>query len=271
MSTSYLNREQADLPESIWSAIDEAAGQAAADLLTGRRFLDLDGPYGLGLTALEVGADDFCRQPSENEAGAILSRAISLPMIRRSCELSIRRVAAHLQMGQPLDLSPVEDAAEAVARREEEFIYYGQKDFGLDGLLTADGRHSRPASDWSKVQNALDDVLRAVDALDGAGFHGPYALALSPSRYNNLFRRYEGSDMIQLDHLRRLCELGVFKAPIDGAVVVDAHVGRIVVGQDVRTGYSANDGIHYSLFVSESAGLLLQEPEAICTLDGKSK
>lgn len=262
----YLNREATGLPAEIWGKIDAAAVRAAKDILTGRRFLDLQGPHGIGLTAIELGADNFCREPGPEEAGAVMSRAISVPMLRKSCRLSIRRIEAHRHMGQPLDLSAVEDAAEAVARREEEFIYYGQSEFGLEGLLTAKDRNAVKCTDWTKVEQALNDVLSGVDALDKAGFHGPYALALSPDHYNNLFRRYEGTDMLQLDHLRRLCELGVYKAPIEGAVLIDAHAGRLVLGQDIATGFSANDGINYHLFVSESIALLLDEPKAVCTL-----
>ena len=262
----YLNREQANLPEGIWGRIDEAAARAARDLLTARRFLELEGPYGIGLTAIEVGEDNFCRQSNTDEAAAITSRAISMPMVRKDCQLSIRRVEAHQHMGQPLDLRPVEDAAEAVARREEEFIYYGQSDFGLEGLLTANGRTEVNAGDWSKVEQALNDVLNGVDVLDRSGYHGPYALVLSPPHFNQLFRRYEGTDMLQLEHLRRLCELGVYKAPIaDAAVLLDGHVGKLVLGQDVQAGFSRNDGIYYHLFVSESIVLRLEEPEAVCT------
>src|SRR4051812_49834190 len=110
-----LNRGQAPFPSSIWKAIDEAASQAARDRLTGRRFLDLEGPFGVGLTTIEVGNDDYCRQPGPEEAGAILGRAIPGPMNRKSFRLSLRRVAGHIDNGQPLDLSQALDAADAVA------------------------------------------------------------------------------------------------------------------------------------------------------------
>ena len=35
--------------------IEEAAVSAARDILSGRRIIDVEGPYGLGLTAVEVG------------------------------------------------------------------------------------------------------------------------------------------------------------------------------------------------------------------------
>ena len=118
------------------------------------------------------------------------------------------------------------------------------------------------------MEQALSDVLAAVRRLDAGGFRGPYSLVLSPARYNALFTRYEGSDMLQLDHLRRLCESGVYKAPVDGALLIDSRAGSLRVGQDLEVGYSANDGIHYKLFVSESLVLVLDEPGAVCTLEG---
>jgi uncharacterized linocin/CFP29 family protein len=262
----YLNRMVTPLPPALWARIDDTAVQAMKKVLTGRRFLDLDGPYGVGLTSVEVGVDAFCREPAEGEASAVLSRAKSVPMIRKSFQLSIRQVEAYLTMGHPFEDSAIEEAAYAVAKREEEFIYYGQPDFDVEGLLTAKNRHQIQGGSWSQVEQALDDVLRAVTTLDDNGFHGPYALILSSSLYNNLFRRYEGTDMLQLDHLKRLCQRGVFKAPIEGAVVIDDRGGKLVLGQDLMAGYSANDGIHYHLFLSESIVPCLDEPRAICTL-----
>lgn len=267
----YLNRDAASFDPELWEAIDKTAVETARDVLTGRRFLEVEGPYGAGLTSVEVGEDGYCREPDPGEAGAVISRAISVPMIRKAFQLSIRRIEATRAIGQPLNLAAVADAAEAVARREEEFIYYGQGDFGLQGLLTADGRQKQPGGDWSKTEQALEEVLGAVNRLDAAGFHGPYALALSPTLYNALFRRYEGTDMLQLEHLRRLCELGVHKAPIEGGVVVDPHVGRLVIGQDLAAGYSGQDGIHHDLYLSESAVLMVEEPGAVCTIGGGSR
>ncbi len=265
-----LNRSQAPFPAQIWKAIDEAAASAARDRLTGRRFLDLEGPFGVGLTAIEVGNDDYCRQPGPDEAGAIMGRAIPLPMIRKSFRLSIRRVAAHILNGQPLDLSPAENAAEAVADREEELIYSGTPPFGLFGLMTIDGRQQVNGGDWTGPETALQDVLKATTQLDNAGFRGPYALSLSPVLYNNLFRLYPGSDVIGLDHLRRLCTAGIYKAAIEGGVLVDTSAGVLILGQDMAAGYSNQDGVHYHLYVSESIVLRIDNPKAICVIAAKA-
>src|SRR5437773_12323893 len=106
-----LNRGLAPFPAEVWKMIDDAAVGAARDRLTGRRFLDLQGPFGVGLTAIEAGNDDYCGQPSPDDAGAVMGRAISVPMLRRAFRLSVRRIAAYLENGQPLDLTPAQDAA----------------------------------------------------------------------------------------------------------------------------------------------------------------
>lgn len=261
-----LNRDRAPFPSSIWQAIDEAAAQAARDRLTARRFLDLEGPFGVGLTTIEVGNDDYCRQPGPDEAGAVMGRSISLPMLRKSFRLSIRRVAAHVENGQPLDLSPAQDAAEAVADREEEFIYRGQPDFGLVGLLTMESGLRVAGTDWVAPESALQDVLGAATRLDDSGYRGPYALALSPGLYNNLFRLYPGTDVLALEHLRRLCTAGIYKTAIEGGVLVDTRVGVLILGQDMSAGYSSQDGVHYHLYVSESIVLRIDEPGAICVI-----
>lgn len=263
----YLNRNQAPFGPELWDAIDEAAIGAARALVTGRRFLEVEGPFGVGLTSVELGNDGYCREPGGDEAGAVISRAVSVPMIRKSFKLSIRRLAAH-ELGQPLDLNPVEEAAEAVARREDEFIYQGNPDFGVEGLMTAKARQTQKGGDWKKVDQALADVVEAVTKLDEAGFPGPYALALSPALYNSLFRRYEGTDLLQLEHLKRVCEDGIFKAPIEGGVVLDPErVGPLLIGQDLMCGYTGNDGVHHSMFVNASMVLRIDDPQAICTIN----
>ncbi|QLH40517.1 MAG: bacteriocin family protein [Defluviicoccus sp.] len=266
----YLNRSQAPFGEAIWELIDAAAVAAARSRLTARRVLDVDGPYGPGLTTIEVGNDGYCRQPAPDEAGSVIGRAVSVPMLRKSFKLSVRRLAAYLENGMPFDLAPVEDAAEAVAAREEETVYTGVPGFGLEGLLTAEGHSHIDGGDWADLDQVLADVVAAVTKLDDAGLRGPYALVLSPALYNGLFRRYPGSDLLQLEHLRRLFDRGVHKASIEGGVVVDPRVGPLIVGQDLEAGYIGHDGIHYELYLSESIVLRLDDPEAICTITPKS-
>ncbi|MBI5163686.1 MAG: encapsulin [Magnetospirillum sp.] len=261
-----LNRDRAPFGAEVWASIDATAADAARALLTARRFLDVDGPFGLGLTAVEAGSDEFADRPEGSEAVAILGAAVSVPMLWTGFGLSLRRVAALAEHGQPLDLAPATHAAEAVARLEERLIYYGDAKAGLAGLMTAGGSTVVEGGDWLRIDQALKDVLTAVTTLDEAGFRGPYALAVGPRLYNGLFRRYDNSDMLQVEHLGRLCTRGIHKAPIEGAVLVDPRVGRLMIGQDLMAGFSASDGIHCRLFLSESLVLKLDDAAAVCSI-----
>jgi uncharacterized linocin/CFP29 family protein len=262
---STLDRDRAPFPAELWQAIDAAAVTAARAQLTARRFLDVDGPFGLGLTTIEGGGDRR-HGPEGDEAVAVMGRAVPVPMLWRAFPLSLRRLSAHIEHGQPLDLTPVETAAEAVARLEDRLVYYGDAAAGLLGLLGSPGGREVAGGDWSRVDEALRDVLAAVTALDDAGFRGPYALVAAPALYNGLFRRYADSDLLQVEHLGRLCTLGIFKAPIDGAAVVDARVGRLVVGQDLAAGFAWSDGVQARLYLSESLVLRFDEPGAVCRI-----
>jgi uncharacterized linocin/CFP29 family protein len=191
-------------------------------------------------------------------------------MIYRRFAISKRRIAAFHQMGQALNLKAAEDAAQAVAAREEEFVYHGQPDFHLSGLLNAAGRQSIKGGNWDNVDEVLDDVITAVNLLDARGYRGPYGLALAPELYNNLFRRYPGSDLLQIEHLKRLCTRGIVKAGIEGGVLVARDVGSIVLGQDLQISYLSTDAAHEHFAISESFVLKIEAPDAICTIPGQA-
>jgi uncharacterized linocin/CFP29 family protein len=245
--------------------VEQAATAAARDIITGRRIIDVEGPYGLGLTTLEVGNDDVCREPAPGEASAVVSHALSIPMIYRRFSLSKRRIAASQETSQPLNLKVAEDAGQAVAAREEGFVYQGSPDFRLFGLLNVEGRNVLKGK-WGNVDEVLDVVLSAVNILDGKGYRGPYGLALAPALYNNLFRRYAGTELLQIEHLKRLCTRGIVKADIQGGVLVAKDVGSIVLGQDMHVNYLAPDAAHEHFTVSESMVLKIEAPDAICTI-----
>ncbi|HEY7557873.1 MAG TPA: family 1 encapsulin nanocompartment shell protein [Candidatus Binatia bacterium] len=265
-----MNREISSnlVTSDLVQRLQDAAVAAARDTISGRRIIDVEGPYGTGLTTVEVGNDDISREPAPGEASAVVSRALSVPMIFRRFAISKRRIAAWQEMGQPLNLKAAEDAGQAVAEREEEFIYQGEADFHLGGLLTIAGRQTLKSANWSNIEGVMEDVITAVNMLDNKGYRGPYGLALAPELYNNLFRRYPGSDLLQIEHLKRLCTRGIVKAAIDGGVLVSREVGSIVIGQDLQIFHLNSDGAHEHFSASESIALKVEAPDAICTITG---
>ena len=86
-----------------------------------------------------------------------------------------------------------------------------------------------------------------------------------------MFRRYPGSELLQIEHLKRLCTRGIVKADIEGGVLVARDVGSIVVGQDLQVTHLSSDAAHEQFAVSESLVLKIEAPDAICTITNDSR
>jgi uncharacterized linocin/CFP29 family protein len=264
MANKFLLREDAPLDAATWKAIDATVISAAKSFLAGRRILPVEGPYGLGMKGIPMMDDRL-------EGGLISSSFVPVQFIQTSFLLAKRDVAAHERDGLPLDTCAVADAAIESARIEDNLIFNGAQN--IAGLFSCEGSGSSPLSSWEKVGNAADDVIRAITRLDTAGFHGPFALALAPARYNLLLRRYPQSDGTEMEHIRTMVTDGVVKAPIleKGGILIapGTQFASIVLGQDLAAGFigPVEESLEFS--VSESLTLVIRDPGSICVLAEK--
>jgi uncharacterized linocin/CFP29 family protein len=227
--------------------------------------LDLEGPYGLGLKSVPL-------QDVAMASGLIASQTLPLVLIQEEFDLGARDLASFEAGGITLDRSAVAQAAIAVAQREDALIFSGSEELGVPGLLMVEGANSLALSDWGEVGTAAQDLIQAVTVLDQAGFHGPYALALAPARFNLLFRRYERGNFSEMEHVKTLVTDGVYKAPSmgDGGVLLSTgrQFASIVVGQDMTVGFVGPEGDRIAFTVSESLVPRVRRPNAICVLEG---
>jgi uncharacterized linocin/CFP29 family protein len=120
------------------------------------------------------------------------------------------------------------------------------------------------------VGAAADDILKAVTKLDGAGFHGPYTLALAADLYHLLFRRYSQGGFTEMGHLGTVVTEGIVKAPALSAGGVLLASGKqyatILLGQDLMAGFVGPANGAYEFIISESLALRLLVPQAVCVL-----
>jgi uncharacterized linocin/CFP29 family protein len=263
MPNKYLMRDDAPIEDHVWEALDRTMVQAARAQLAGRRLLDVQGPYGLGLKAVAL-ADRMGQQ--EN---LVYSPVLPLHLIHRTFTLGARDLAAHERAGIFLDTAPVAQVAMEVARAEDRLLFHGAPN--TPGLLNLEGSQHVQISPWDEVGAAVNDLIGAVTALDEAGFHGPYALALSPALYNRLFRRYPQGHILEIDHVRAIVTEGVIKAPVleSGGVLVaqGPQFASIVLGQDMTVGFIGPSDHLLEFSVSESLALYAPVPRAVLVLE----
>lgn len=261
MTNKYLAREDAPFGSEVWEVLDSAMKQAAESQLVGRRLLDVEGPFGLGLKSVPLGDE-------ETDAGLIASQVLPVVFVQRAFTLGTRDVANYEREAIALDTCPVSETARECARLEDTLIFHGTTN--VPGLLSVSGSTSMNLLSWDEVGAAAKGVIEAITRLDDAGFHGPYSLALAPERYNLLFRLYPQGKQSELEHIKTMVTDGVFKTPIlkEGGVLLasTAQCASIVLGQDMTVGYVGPAGAKQEFTVSESLTVRIRQPKAICVL-----
>jgi uncharacterized linocin/CFP29 family protein len=242
-------------------SLDTCMVSVAKGQLAGRRLIGIEGPFGFGLKGVPLGDYELAK-------GVAGSGYLSLTEIKSGFCLKKRDLAT-FEAGTPyLDTNPLVSATLNIAAMEDQVVFEGM--YGCTGLTNTEGTNSHSISKWEKVGTAAEQVISAVTTLDDAGFHGPYSMALAPSLYNLLLRRYPQGDGTELDHIQGIVTDGVIKAPAlkKGGVLMASGTGftSIVIGQDMCIGYvgPSEDGLDF--YIIESLALLIREPRATCVL-----
>jgi uncharacterized linocin/CFP29 family protein len=261
MENTYLGRNEAPIGAETWKLLDGTMVEAAKSQLTGRRIIAIDGPFGFGLKTVPT-------NDCELTGGISASGCIPIMLIKTGFSLGKRDLASFEKERLPFDAGPVACAAIDCAAKEDQILFNGIA--GSPGLLTVEGSGSQTLTKWDKIGTAADQIIDAVTKLDDAGFHGPYCMALAPSLYNLLLRRYPQGDGTELDHIRTIIAEGVVKAPLlkKGGVILASgrQYSTIVIGQDMVIGYNGPVGDGLEFEVIESLALFIRSPDAICVL-----
>jgi uncharacterized linocin/CFP29 family protein len=261
MENRYLGRSEAPIGAETWKLLDSTMIESAKSQLAGRRIITIEGPFGFGLKVIPVNDSDL-------EEGISSSTFVPVNLIKSGFSLTKRDLASFEKDKIILDTNPVASAAIDCAAKEDQIIFHGMQ--GSPGLLTAEGSSSQTLTKWDKIGTAADQIIESVTKLDDAGFHGPYSMALAPSLYNLLLRRYPQGDGTELDHIRTIVSDGIVKAPVlkKGGVILAS--GRqyvtLVMGQDMTISYIGPVGDSLDFQVIESLALLIRTPGAICVL-----
>src|SRR4051794_35742388 len=141
--TDYLLRDQAPLTREQWERLDKAVEETARRALVGRRIVPVSGPLRAGI---QVVAEDVFRGADrgtvdllgEADPGVIRAsgrRFLPLPMLYKDFRLHWRDLETQREMHLAIDTGPAEAAAAVVARTEDDMIFNGSAEQGLEGLL----------------------------------------------------------------------------------------------------------------------------------------
>lgn len=270
---SYLARETADFSESFWTELDTVVVGAAKKVLTGRRFLHVFGPLGIGVDSVAI--DDADKLGEKAEDGLLITvgrKYMQLPLIYDDFTLLARDLESFKKAGFLIDFSKAAASAVACAFKEDTMIYFGNKTLGCTGLMTAPGANKINKKDWSKGENAFADVAAAIELLIAKNIYGNYALAVSTDLYLQMQRLQVGTGLLEAERVAKLVEGRFYKSPVLGkgkAVLVCSEAANmdLVIGQDMETAYLEQSELNHSFRILETVLPRIKREQAIVVFE----
>jgi uncharacterized linocin/CFP29 family protein len=260
-----LYRELAPITDAAWASIEEEARRTFGRHVAGRRVVDVKGPDGPTLGAVNTGHLADIDAPAD---GVIARLRTAAPLVQLRVPFTVsRRDVDDVERGsQDSDWQPVKDAAKKIAFAEDRAIFEGYPAASIAGVRESS---SNPAITLpASVREYPNAVSQAVSALRLAGVDGPYSLLLSADAYTAVSETADHGYPIR-EHLARVVDGEIIWAPaIDGAFVLTARGGdhELRLGQDLSIGYLAHDSDQVELYFQESLTFLVYTTEASVAL-----
>ncbi len=262
-TVNHLLRERAPLTEDGWRLLDGEAKDVLQATLGARKLIDVGEPLGWSHSAHNLGRTRPLRGRLVEGVEAAQRRVLPLVELRARFRVSRTELDDASRGADDLDLDELDAAARRIAAAENTAVLHGWEAAGIDGVTGASPHRSMALPD--NVSDLPHVIARAVERLRAAGVGGPYGLALSPEEHTRVVETTEHGGYLLLDHLRRILEGPVVRAPgVRGAVALSLRGDDYVLalGEDLSLGYLSHDADRVTLYLEETLAFHVASPEA---------
>jgi len=260
-----LHRELAPVSDAAWAQFEEEATRTLKRHLAARHVVDVQGPAGVGLSA--VGTGHLKRIRAQSTGVVAKQREVkALVELRVPFELDRQAIDDVLRGANDADWQPAKDAARKIAFAEDGAIFEGYSDAGIVGIRQGTSNPKRPLP--ANVREYPNAIAQALSQLRLVGVNGPYAVLLGASAYTALAETSDQGYPV-LEHVKRLVDDKIIWAPaIAGAFVVTTRGGDfdLHIGEDVSIGYLSHTDETVRLYLQETFTFLLLTAEAAIAL-----
>jgi len=260
-----LKRPLAPITPEAWAAIDGEARRAIASNLAARKVVDVDGPHGWQLAAVNTGQLQLLKKDPVPGVRTGLRTVQPLVEMRIPFRLRLLDLDTVPRGAAGAPLQPLVEAAEKIARAEDTVLFQGYKEAGITGLVEASPH--KPLA-IAKPDRYPQIVAEAREVLQRASVNGPYALVLSPRCYTDILQAEINGYPLH-EHLRHIVEGPLVRSPaIEGAILLSLRGGdfQLVLGLDFAIGYTSHDRETVELYLTESFAFRVIEPAAAIPL-----
>ena len=265
-----LHRELAPISDAAWAQIEEETTRTLKRYLAARRVVDVQGPAGVGLSAVGTGHLQKIAAPKDGiiarqrEVKAVVELRVPFELNRQSID-DVDRGA------NDSDWQPAKDAARKIAFAEDGAVFDGYAAAGIVGIRK--GTSNPTVTLPSDVRQYPEAIAQALSRLRLVGVNGPYSVLLGADAYTALAETSDHGYPV-LEHVKRLVNDQIIWAPaIEGAFVLTTRGGDFAlhIGQDTSIGYSSHTDASIHLYLQETLTFLLLTAEAAVTLNSPAK
>ncbi len=258
-----LRKSLAPISQEAWEEINDTAVEVLSEVLSARKFVDVEGPQGWDYAALNLGRIEV----PANQKGKVkygISQVLPLVEARIPFELNIWELDNAVRGAEDIDLDAMEDAAREIAQFEEKVIYEGFKAANITGLNASD----YPSIPFpQEAEEILSAVAKGTAKLKANSIEGPYNLVLNTEKWEKVNSYVRGYPLRK--QLENLLGGSIIMAPyVKDAFLVSERGGdfKMVVGQDLSIGYESHDNKTVQLYFTESFTFQLVDPAAVIVL-----
>ncbi len=260
-----LKRSLAPITDEAWEELNKQAKKVFTNLLTARKFVDVDGPKGIKFGSVSLGRLKIVEPKDKNGVNYGIHKVLPLIEVRKPFHLDLWELDNATRGAEDLNLEEMEEAAGEMARFEEEAVYHGFTEASIKGL--------RDSSAYEKIKfpDAEDELLKKLGELVNQ-FHvnaveGPYSLIVSPAKWPFILSHVNGYPLIR--HIENILGGAVVQNPnITDSYLVSGRGGdfQLTIGQDMSIGFDSADTEKVKLYFTESFTFRVLEPKAVVVL-----
>jgi uncharacterized linocin/CFP29 family protein len=264
---NHLLRTLAPITDSGWELLDSEAKERLTAALAARRLVDFAGPRGWEHSATNLGRTTAVASAPAEGVSAVQRRVVPLVELRAGFTVSLSELRDHDRGAVDVDLEGLDDAAHRIAIAENIAVFHGWREAAIPGIVKTSPHKALPLG--KNADTYPRPVAGAVELLLESGISGPYGLALGRDEYTRVAETAEHGGYPLLDHLRKILEGPIVRAPgVKGAVVLSLRGGDFLLesGQDLSIGYERHDAEAVHLYLEESFSFRVATREAAVPL-----
>ncbi|HUW70334.1 MAG TPA: family 1 encapsulin nanocompartment shell protein [bacterium] len=257
-----LRRELAPISTEAWSTIDTTARETLVATLSGRKFVDIDGPHGIQHACVALGR---LATPPKQDPGAVMygvHQVLPLVESRTSFVLNTWELDNIGRGASDPDLDVLTNACRKSALFEENAIFEGFAPGNIAGLASL--VHGKEIALSLETEKLIDTVSEAQTRMLKEGIPGPANLVVSAPIWKYLARSAPGGTLRSIIE-QQIEGKVIYSESVKDALLVAGRGGdlALTIGQDLAIGYHSHTTTEINLFLTESFTFRVMNPQAV--------